>query len=168
MFIRPGGGGAGWVDRTCPFRRGCPRNGARTRSRTLAGVRWAGDRRGRRRRGGFALPRRSRHEKRGGQPGTPCVCFFQFFPTAFLLCRPARPTRWWAWPGGGLVQGLQIRPVRSNRQGPVPVYRTDLTENRFKPVEFKFKFKSRSAIGSDRFTGRFGRFIIELMIFSDG
>jgi len=28
------------------------------------------------------------------------------------------------------TQGLQIRPVRSNRRAPVPVYRTGLTGNR--------------------------------------
>ena len=55
-------------------------------------------------------------------------------------------------------QGLIYRPVRSNRRGPVPVYRTGLTGNRSKPVEVKFEFKSRSANGSYRLTGRFDRF----------
>ena len=47
--------------------------------------------------------------------------------------------------------------------------------NQSKSVEFKFEFKTRSANGSyrytgrlDRFTGRFGRYTASLMIFSDG
>ena len=51
------------------------------------------------------------------------------------------------------------RPVRSNRRPPVAVYRTGLTGNRWKPVEFKSKFKIACVIGSDRYTGRFDRFI---------
>jgi hypothetical protein len=35
-----------------------------------------------------------------------------------------------------LAQGLQSRPVRSNRRPPVAVYWTGLTGNRWKPVEF--------------------------------
>ena len=73
------------------------------------------------------------------------------------------------------IEGLQIRPVQSNRRGPVPVYRINLAGNWSKPVEFKFEFKSRSATGSnrftdrlDRFTSRFGRFTVDLMIFFDG
>ena len=50
-------------------------------------------------------------------------------------------------------QGLQNRPVRSNRRPPVAVYRTGLTGNRWKPVEFKSKFKSTCVTGFDRFTG---------------
>ena len=38
-------------------------------------------------------------------------------------------------------QGFFSRPVNPNRRPPVPVYRTDLTGNRWKPVEFKYKFK---------------------------
>jgi len=53
-------------------------------------------------------------------------------------------------------QGLIYRPVRSNRRGPVPVYRTGLAGNRWKPV--KFKFKIACSTGSDRLTGRFDRF----------
>jgi len=57
-----------------------------------------------------------------------------------------------------MCEGLQIRPVQSNRRAPVPEYRTGLTGNRSKPVEFKSEFKSPSATGSDRFTGQFDRF----------
>ena len=56
------------------------------------------------------------------------------------------------------TQGLQIRPVRSNRWAPVRVYRTGLTGNRSKPVGFKFEFKIPSATGLDRYNGRFDRF----------
>jgi hypothetical protein len=56
------------------------------------------------------------------------------------------------------TQGLQIRPVRSNRRAPVPVYRTGLTGNRSKPVGFKFEFKSPSATSFDWFTDRFDQF----------
>ena len=51
--------------------------------------------------------------------------------------------------------GLIIRPVRSNHRSPVAVYQISLTENRWKPVEFKSKFKIACVIGLDRFTGRF-------------
>ena len=44
-------------------------------------------------------------------------------------------------------QGLIYRPDRSNRQGPVPVYRSGLAGNRSVPVEFKFEFKFRSTTG---------------------
>ena len=53
------------------------------------------------------------------------------------------------------IQGLINRPVRSNRRGPVPVYRTGLVGNRWKLVKFKFKFKFACSTGSDRLTGRF-------------
>jgi len=63
-------------------------------------------------------------------------------------------------------QGFTYRPVRPNRCGPVPVYRSGLAGNRSVPVEVKFKFKFRSSNGSyrytsqfDRFTSRFDRFI---------
>ena len=61
LFIHPapggGGAGAGWVDRTFPFRRGGrPRNGV------WMGRGAAGGSTGQRL---LALPRRSRHEKRG-------------------------------------------------------------------------------------------------------
>ena len=52
-------------------------------------------------------------------------------------------------------QGLTYRPVRPNQWSPVPVYRSGLAGNRSEPVKFKFEFKSRRAIGSDRLTGRF-------------
>ena len=55
-------------------------------------------------------------------------------------------------------QGLQNRLVRSNRRPQVVVYRTGLTENRWKPVEFKSKFKSTCVTGSDRYTDRCDRF----------
>ena len=55
-------------------------------------------------------------------------------------------------------QGLTYRPVRPNRRSPVPVYRSGLAGNRSEPVKFKFEFKSRRAIGSDRLTGRLDRF----------
>ena len=64
-------------------------------------------------------------------------------PDLFFFLRDA----WW-------VQGLQNRPVRSNRFPPVAVYRTGLTRNRWKPVEFK----STCVTGSDRYTDRFDRF----------
>ena len=57
-----------------------------------------------------------------------------------------------------MCEGLQIRPVQSNRRAPVPEYRTGLTGNRSKPVGFKFEFKIPSATGLDRYTGRFYRF----------
>src|SRR6185437_130351 len=41
---------------------------------------------------------------------------------------------------------------------PVAVYRTGLTGNRWKPVEFKSKFKIACVIGLNRYTGRFDRF----------
>ena len=69
------------------------------------------------------------------------------------------------------TQVLQIRPVWSNRRAPVLVYRIGLTGNRSKPVEVKFEFKNLCANGSYRYTGRldrFGRFTVDLMIFSDG
>ena len=50
------------------------------------------------------------------------------------------------------------RPVRSNRRPPVAVCRTGLTGNRWKPVEFKSKFKIACVIGLGRYTGRFDRF----------
>ena len=59
---------------------------------------------------------------------------------------------------GGEEQDLQNRPVRSNRRPPVAVYRTGLTGNRWKSVEFKSKFKSTCVTGSDRYTDRFDRF----------
>ena len=55
-------------------------------------------------------------------------------------------------------QGFNYRPVRPNRWGPVPVYRSGLAENRSVPVEFKFEFKFCSTTGSYRYTGRFDRF----------
>jgi hypothetical protein len=55
----------------------------------------------------------------------------------------------------GCNQGSRYRPVRPNRRGPVPVYRTGLAGNRSKPVEVKFKFKILYANGSYRYTGRF-------------
>ena len=55
-------------------------------------------------------------------------------------------------------QGLQSRPVWSNRCPPVAVYRTGLTENRWKLVEFKSKFKIACVNGSDQYTDRFDRF----------
>ena len=58
----------------------------------------------------------------------------------------------------GQDQGLRYRPVRSNRRGPVPVYRTGLAGNRSKPVEVKFEFKICCANGSYKYTGRFDRF----------
>ena len=67
--------------------------------------------------------------------------------------------------GGSMVllqlcrdQGSRYRPVRPNRRGPVPVYRTGLAGNRSKPVEVKFEFKIRCANGSYRYTGRLDRF----------
>ena len=57
-----------------------------------------------------------------------------------------------------LLPGFFSRPVEPNRRPPVPVYRTGLTGNRWKSVEFKSKFKNSRANGSDRFTGRFDRF----------
>ena len=82
---------------------------------------------------------------------------------------------WFEWFDPDQGQGLINRPVGSNRRVPVPVYRTGLAGNQSKPVEVKFEFKSRSATGSyrytgrlDRFTGRFGWFTVDLMIFSDG
>ena len=59
--------------------------------------------------------------------------------------------------GAGRDQGFSYRPVRPNRPGPVPVYRTGLAGNRSVPVEVKFEYKIRSANGSDRYTGRFDR-----------
>jgi len=38
-------------------------------------------------------------------------------------------------------QGFISQPVSGNRRAPVPVYRTGLTGYRWKPVEFKSKFK---------------------------
>ena len=64
---------------------------------------------------------------------------------------PRRNTSSW-------IRGLQNRSVRSNRRPPVAVYQTDLTGNRWKPVEFKSKFKIACVTGSDRFTGRFNWF----------
>ena len=55
-------------------------------------------------------------------------------------------------------QGFTYRPVRPNRYGPVPVYRSGLAGNRSVPVEVKFEFKFRSSNGSYRYTGRFGRY----------
>ena len=55
-------------------------------------------------------------------------------------------------------QGFISRPVTGNRRAPVPIYRTGLTGYRSEPVEFKSKFRSSRATGSDRFTGRFDRF----------
>ena len=57
-----------------------------------------------------------------------------------------------------LGAGLIYRLDRTNHQGPVPVYRSDLAGNRSVPVEFKFKFKKLSSTGSYRYTGRFDRF----------
>ena len=54
--------------------------------------------------------------------------------------------------------GFTYQPVRPNRWGLVPVYRTGLAGNRFKPVEVKFEFKILCANGSYRYTGRFDRF----------
>ena len=51
------------------------------------------------------------------------------------------------------AQGLQNRSVWSNRRPLVAVYRTGLTGNRWKPIEFKTKFKNACVTGSDRFTG---------------
>ena len=45
------------------------------------------------------------------------------------------------------IQSLQNRPVRSNRRPSVAVYRISLTGNRWKPVEFKSKFKSTCVTG---------------------
>ena len=59
----------------------------------------------------------------------------------------------------GCNQGSRYRPVRPNRRGPVPVYRTGLAGNRSKPVEVKFEFKICCANGSYRYTDRFDRFI---------
>ena len=39
------------------------------------------------------------------------------------------------------MQGFISQPVSGNRRAPVPVYRTGLTGYRWKPVEFKSKFK---------------------------
>ena len=58
---------------------------------------------------------------------------------------------WWA-------QGFNSRPVSGNRRAPVPVYRSGLTGYRSKPVEFKFEFKLRRSIGSDRYTGQLDRY----------
>ena len=76
----------------------------------------------------------------------------------------------WSW-----NQGFNYRPVRPNRCCPVPVYRSGLAGNLSVPVEFKFEFKWCNSTGSYRYTGwldwfigRFGRFIVDLMIFSDG
>jgi hypothetical protein len=55
--------------------------------------------------------------------------------------------------------GLTLPTGLAKPAGPVPVYWTGLAENRSKPIEVKFKFKSRSANGSYRLTGRFDRFI---------
>ena len=55
------------------------------------------------------------------------------------------------------AQGFFPRPVRSNRRPPVAVYQTGLIGNRWKPIEFKSKFKSTCVTGSDRYTGRFDR-----------
>ena len=55
-------------------------------------------------------------------------------------------------------QGFTYRPVRPNRCGPVPVYRSGLVRNRSVPIEFKFEFKFRSTTGSYRYTGRLDRF----------
>ena len=63
----------------------------------------------------------------------------------------------WKLEGSG-TQASLYGPVRPNRRGPVPVYRTGLVGNRSKPVEVKFEFKSRSANGLYRLTGRFDRF----------
>ena len=57
-----------------------------------------------------------------------------------------------------LNQGLQSRPVRSNRRPLVAVYWTDLIENRWKLVKFKSEFKIACVNGSDRYTDRFNRF----------
>ena len=72
-------------------------------------------------------------------------------------------------------QGLIYRPDRPNRQGPVPVYRTGLAENRSVLVEVKFEFKNLSSTGLyrytgrlDRFTSRFGWYTGDLKKFSDG
>jgi len=57
-----------------------------------------------------------------------------------------------------MCEGLQIRPVQSNRRAPIPVYRTGLTGNRSKPVGFKFEFEIPSATGLDQYTGQFDRY----------
>ena len=62
-----------------------------------------------------------------------------------------------SWPMAMQEQGLRYPPVRPNRQGPVPVYRTGLVGNRSKPIEVKFEFKILCANGSYRYTGRFDR-----------
>ena len=60
------------------------------------------------------------------------------------------------WPCG--QKGFTYRPIRPNRCGPVPVYRSGLTGNRSVLVEFKFEFKFRSTTGSYRYTGRLDRY----------
>jgi len=49
----------------------------------------------------------------------------------------------WGWRSDAACpeQGFISQPVSGNRRAPVPVYRTGLTGYRWKPVEFKSKFK---------------------------
>ena len=68
-------------------------------------------------------------------------------PDLFFFLRDA----WW-------VQGLQNRPVRSNRFPPVAVYRTGLTGYRLKPA----KFKIACVTDSERYTNRFDRLSVGL------
>ena len=55
-------------------------------------------------------------------------------------------------------QGFNFRPVRPNRQAPIPVYRSGLAGYWSEPVEFKFEFKLRRSTGFDRYTGRLDRY----------
>jgi len=98
------------------------------------------------------------------------------YATRIYLCNPCKP-----WnrpyrpnPMNCLIrqQPLKTNPLRTrvnltDRSGQTGAvrYRSGLAGNRSVPVEFKFKFKSRSSTGSyrytdrfDRFTGRFDRF----------
>lgn len=132
LFIHPAPGGdgtgTGWVDRTFPFRRGGrPRNGVRM---DRGPVRQSGQVRS----GGstaqrlLALPRRSRHEKRGLHCSR---LYIYFFHTAFLLCRPARPTRgtavglegwplvWWGVGGPVLAVARDRAPCRCSSPAPL-------------------------------------------------
>jgi hypothetical protein len=109
LFIRPGGGGAGWVDRTFPFRRGVaprrPRNGVRTgREGESQPVRWR--QRGRRAAGSGYLPCPGAHAMKSGACTAP-VFFFHFPPLPFCFAARAPhgggpgevAVSWWGWVG---------------------------------------------------------------------
>ena len=83
-------------------------------------------------------------------PRLPLLTSISVWPSK-LLREPDQHGPW----SSTRCQGLQNRPVRSNRRPPVAVYRTSLTGNQWKPVEFKSKFKSTCVTGSDRYTDRF-------------